>query len=71
MKYTSKYKLALRLATSPFFLCVFLVVGIFTSIKTWIMFIKYGGEHNVYDKDDIAKIGDIYQELKSKRDDKI
>lgn len=64
IKYSSKYKLALRLFASIPFLAVILISALIGSIRTWIMFIRFGGEYIVYDKDNVATMDKIYNQLK-------
>lgn len=67
-KYSSKYNLFLRLSVSIPFLAIILICALIGAIRTWILFLRFGGEHLVYDQNDFATIDKIYQELKQKKD---
>lgn len=66
IQYSSKYNLIKRFLVCPFFLCIMIVVSNIQAIRTWIMFLRFGGEHLIYNKDDFASMDKIYQELKRK-----
>lgn len=63
MKYSSKYKLLIRLIVSPIILALMLVTYLVNTIRMFVMFIRYGGEWITYDKEDIASIEKIYRQI--------
>ena len=62
----NKHKIILRLLVSPIILLLLIITYLFSAIKRWVLFLRWGGEWINYDKNDRATIDDIYQELKSK-----
>ena len=60
----TKRKLILRIAISPFLLCILIISYSIACFKQWILFIKYGGEWLTYKKDDPKRMEAIYEILK-------
>lgn len=55
-----------RIISAPFIFGILLVAHNWFVLKRVLMFLKYGGECTVYDKNDLKTIQDIYQQIKNK-----
>jgi hypothetical protein len=65
MKYTSKYKLLLRIVCSPIVLLLLLVTFFMNTMRIFFSYLWYGGEWITYTKNDPNTIHNIYQHLKN------
>ena len=68
MKFSSVFKLILRIISLPLVFCLFLVLHNLHVIRKTILFFRYGGEFIHYDKDDSVTIKNLYTEM-IKRDE--
>jgi len=59
-------RLLLRLIVSLIILTLLLVTYIYQAFKHWFLFLRYGGEFMHYKKDDVKRMTEIYELLKSK-----
>ena len=55
-----------RIIFAPFIYGILFITHNWFAIKRTIQFIRYGGEVNLYDKDDKKTIQDLYELLKEK-----
>lgn len=69
IKFSTPYNLIKRFLVSPFFLIIILIVTLIQSIRTWILFLRFGGEHIIYTSKDSASMEKIYRELKARKED--
>ena len=69
IQFSSWYNLTKRLLVSPLFLLIMLIVSLLATARSWIHFVRFGGEHIVYDRADPATLDKIYQELKKGKED--
>lgn len=64
-------RIILRLLMSPFLLCIILIRYNYVAFKHAVLAVKYGGEWiTYYQKDEHKTIKEIYEEVKSQRNEK-
>ena len=66
MKFSTPYKLMLRIISLPFIFGILFVTHNLFVLKRVYMFFLYGGEFIQYSKDEAKTIKDVYDTLKKK-----
>lgn len=67
MKYSSWFKLIQRIMATPFLYGCLLISYNFSALKRMVLFVRYGGEFIIYEKQDFKAIQDIFNEIKSEK----